>query len=108
MATKPKIYHFDEVAKHNDRHDCWLLIHGKVCSQFLIQFFSKLGELKITTSVFDVVCLQSEKITVERFCILILLNLKLLHQVYNVTRFLEEHPGGEEVLIAASGKIATL
>ncbi|OAY62112.1 cytochrome b5 [Manihot esculenta] len=56
MATKPKIYHFDEVAKHNDRHDCWLLIHGKV---------------------------------------------------YNVTRFLEEHPGGEEVLIAASEKDAT-
>ncbi|KAJ9188191.1 hypothetical protein P3X46_003578 [Hevea brasiliensis] len=56
MASEPNIYHFDEVAKHKDGYDCWLIIHGKV---------------------------------------------------YDVTHFLEEHPGGDEVLIAATGKDAT-
>lgn len=25
-----KIYRFDEVAKHNDAEDCWLIVSGKV------------------------------------------------------------------------------
>ncbi|URD83949.1 Cytochrome b5-like Heme/Steroid binding domain [Musa troglodytarum] len=25
-----RIYHFDEVAKHNDAEDCWLIVSGKV------------------------------------------------------------------------------
>lgn len=31
----------------------------------------------------------------------------MFYQVLNVTRFLEEHPGGEEVLMEAAGKDAT-
>ncbi|KAK3194552.1 hypothetical protein Dsin_025862 [Dipteronia sinensis] len=30
-------------------------------------------------------------------------NLKRLHQVYDVTPFLEDHPGGDEVMLAATG-----
>uniref|UniRef100_A0ACD5ZH32 Uncharacterized protein n=1 Tax=Avena sativa TaxID=4498 RepID=A0ACD5ZH32_AVESA len=51
-----KVYAFEEVRKHSDRKDCWLIMHGKV---------------------------------------------------YDVTAFMEEHPGGDEVLLACTGKDAT-
>ncbi|KAL0373857.1 UNVERIFIED_CONTAM: cytochrome [Sesamum radiatum] len=51
-----KLHDFEEVVKHDQKGDCWLIISGKV---------------------------------------------------YDVTAFLEEHPGGDEVLINASGKDAT-
>ncbi|KAL3737512.1 hypothetical protein ACJRO7_019109 [Eucalyptus globulus] len=30
MGSNPKVHSFDEVAKHNSRTDCWLIISGKV------------------------------------------------------------------------------
>ncbi|EXB83850.1 Cytochrome b5, seed isoform [Morus notabilis] len=56
MARDSKVFAFDEVAKHNHKKDCWIIISGKV---------------------------------------------------YNVTEFLEEHPGGDEVLLLAAEKDAT-
>ncbi|CAA2965323.1 cytochrome b5 [Olea europaea subsp. europaea] len=47
----PKVHTFEEVASHNKKDDCWLIISGKV---------------------------------------------------YNVTPFLEEHPGGDEVLLTST------
>ncbi|CAI9768844.1 unnamed protein product [Fraxinus pennsylvanica] len=52
----PKIHTFEEVASHNKKDDCWLIISGKV---------------------------------------------------YDVTPFLEEHPGGDEVLLTSTEKDAT-
>ncbi|XP_054783066.1 cytochrome B5-like [Prosopis cineraria] len=54
MASKA--FTFEEVAKHNHKNDCWIIINGKV---------------------------------------------------YDVTPFLEEHPGGDEVLLLAAEKDAT-
>ncbi|CAA0831392.1 Cytochrome b5 isoform E [Striga hermonthica] len=52
-----KVHSFEEVAKHNKKDDCWLIISGKV---------------------------------------------------YDVTPFLEEHPGGDDVLLTSTGKDATV
>ncbi|XP_057511472.1 cytochrome b5-like [Actinidia eriantha] len=56
MAPSLKTHSFEEVAKHNHKDDCWLIISGKV---------------------------------------------------YDITSFLDDHPGGDEVLITATAKDAT-
>ncbi|XP_048422208.1 cytochrome b5 [Pyrus x bretschneideri] len=56
MGSNSEVYLFEEVAKHNHKKDCWIIISGKV---------------------------------------------------YDVTPFLEEHPGGDEVLLLAVEKDAT-
>ncbi|KAK9910117.1 hypothetical protein M0R45_034092 [Rubus argutus] len=56
MASDSKVYHFDEVAQHKYKKDCWIIVSGKV---------------------------------------------------YDVTSFLEEHPGGDEVLLLAADRDAT-
>ncbi|GKU87883.1 hypothetical protein SLEP1_g2213 [Rubroshorea leprosula] len=56
MDSERKVLAFEEVTKHKERDNIWLLISGKV---------------------------------------------------YDVTQFMEEHPGGDEVLLAATGRDAT-
>ncbi|KAG4940118.1 hypothetical protein AAZX31_16G019600 [Glycine max] len=56
MGSKTKTFTFEEVAKHNHRKDCWIIVKGKV---------------------------------------------------YDVTPFLDDHPGGDEVLVTATEKDAT-
>lgn len=50
MATKT--FSLEEIAKHKEEDDCWLVIHGKV---------------------------------------------------YDVTKYLDEHPGGPEIMLSNSG-----
>ncbi|MED6161687.1 hypothetical protein PIB30_063079 [Stylosanthes scabra] len=52
-----KVFTFEDVANHNHKNDCWLIINGKV---------------------------------------------------YDVTPFLDDHPGGDEVLLTATGRDATI
>ncbi|XP_047317630.1 cytochrome B5-like [Impatiens glandulifera] len=56
MADNLKVHSFEEVSKHNNQKDCWMIISGKV---------------------------------------------------YDITNFLDDHPGGDEVLITATAKDAT-
>lgn len=39
--------------------------------------------------------------------LIILIACNYLVQVYDVTPFMDDHPGGDEVLLAATGKILT-
>ncbi|XP_031481244.1 cytochrome b5-like isoform X2 [Nymphaea colorata] len=55
-AADAKVFTLEEVSKHNNSKDCWLVINGKV---------------------------------------------------YDVTQFLDDHPGGDDVLLSATGKDAT-
>ncbi|CAN8247718.1 unnamed protein product [Cochlearia groenlandica] len=56
MGDEAKIFTLSQVSEHNQAHDCWIIINGKV---------------------------------------------------YNVTKFLEDHPGGDEVLLSSTGNDAT-
>ncbi|WVZ16318.1 hypothetical protein V8G54_009300 [Vigna mungo] len=57
MSSSTKTFTFEEVAKHNHKNDCWIIIKGKA---------------------------------------------------YDVTPFLDDHPGGDEVLVTATEKDATI
>jgi len=56
MASEGKLISGDEVAKHNTRESCWIIVHGKV---------------------------------------------------YDVTDFLDDHPGGSRIILKYAGKDAT-
>ncbi|KAK7292848.1 hypothetical protein RJT34_15702 [Clitoria ternatea] len=56
MSSNAKTFTFEEVAKHNTKKDCWIIVNGKV---------------------------------------------------YDVTPFLDDHPGGDEALLSATEKDAT-
>ncbi|CAL0307939.1 unnamed protein product [Lupinus luteus] len=56
MSSNSKVFTLDEVAKHNRKNDCWIIVSGKV---------------------------------------------------YDVTPFLNDHPGGDLVILSATEKDAT-
>ncbi|PPR91766.1 hypothetical protein GOBAR_AA28925 [Gossypium barbadense] len=77
MGGEGKVYTLAEVSQHNNAKDCWLIIEGK--------FKKKPAENAMSIS----------------------LDFSSYKRVYDVTKFLEDHPGGDEVLLSATGKDAS-
>lgn len=48
-------------------------------------------------------CLKFVHMLSFLFSIMLNLCLNVLEQVYDVTKFLEDHPGGDDVLLSATG-----
>ncbi|RWW17923.1 hypothetical protein GW17_00018127, partial [Ensete ventricosum] len=92
-----KIYHFDEVAKHKGARDCWLIISGKVkltashLSDLL--FIGKSFIFSLHVTIWSYIN-QDDHPFFSPYCLL---------QVYDVTPFMDEHPGGDDVLLTVSG-----
>ncbi|CAL9130614.1 unnamed protein product [Musa acuminata var. zebrina] len=86
-----KIYRFDEVAKHDDAEDCWLIVSGKVPN---LAF----GDHGFIVSAF---------MNMVKKCTLHGSFFSML-QVYDVSSYMAEHPGGRDVLLSATGKDATV
>ncbi|SNX82682.1 probable cytochrome b5 [Melanopsichium pennsylvanicum] len=78
MSESKKIT-MEELKQHNSHDDLWLLIDGK--GTFLGTKFQAVGDSHGAARV--------------SFCL------------YNVSKFLDEHPGGDEVLVTEAGKDAT-
>ncbi|CAM8933367.1 unnamed protein product [Rhodiola kirilowii] len=105
MATDSKVYALEEVSSHNSLKDCWLVIFGKAseCCELLY------GNLKILLGMMGLVYgkspeenafyLQSEMKGVGKE--------KHHSNVYDVTEFMDDHPGGGDVLLTSTGKDAT-
>ena len=72
-----KVFSLEEVGKHNTGKDCWMVIHNKVNNWWLIYWEINKAEVKHWSKVYD------------------------------VTKFLSEHPGGEEILLECAGVDAT-
>jgi len=67
---------YEEMIKHNTKGDCWMAIHGKVRRRLRVVYAPR-GTRTVTDRVPG--------------------------QVYDVTNFLDEHPGGAEVMMEVAG-----
>jgi len=94
MAGEAKqLFDASEVALHSSRKDCWVAIGGKVsekgdlsCTFLLVHWGRQRSDSTLSDS--------------DDFA-----GLSGWFQVYDVTKFLEDHPGGEDVLLHASGRL---
>ncbi|KAF7137196.1 hypothetical protein RHSIM_Rhsim07G0001500 [Rhododendron simsii] len=107
MTSNLEVVHpFEEVAKHNHKGDCWLIISGKV--------IDLMNNADAAVQTFQLEGLMEDSRFVLQRCNC---NFTMAHvvrdanwhdtMVYDVTSFLDDHPGGDEVLITATGKDAT-
>jgi cytochrome b involved in lipid metabolism len=87
-AGKKVVFSMKEVGEHTVQDDCWMVIEGKVGDRFL-------GAMVL---VFALVWAQNG------FRIFICLFV-LSRQVYDVTKFMDDHPGGDDVLLQSAGMI---
>ncbi|KAH9784867.1 cytochrome b5 [Citrus sinensis] len=106
MGGEGKVYTLAEVSGHNDRKDCWLIIEGKIVpvgSRRMIAGSHKanngLVDLSVSTVLDSLICLECNAYGNGL--------IAMKKSVYDVTKFLDDHPGGDEVLLSATGKDAT-
>ncbi|URD83948.1 Cytochrome b5-like Heme/Steroid binding domain [Musa troglodytarum] len=98
-----RIYHFDEVAKHNDAEDCWLIVSGKVPN---LAFRDHAVGFKSFCPSSPWLAIVSAFMSMAK-CTLHGSFFSML-QVYDVSSYMAEHPGGRDVLLSATGKDATV
>lgn len=79
-----------DVAKHSTKDDLWMIIHGKVCP------------LEPTVLAPDLVVPQLADPALSP-CVCVIRR----EQVYDLTSFAPEHPGGMKILLKYGGKDAT-
>ncbi|KAK4399859.1 cytochrome isoform A [Sesamum angolense] len=77
MPTLTKIYTMEEASEHNTKDDCWVVVDGKLDCDCYVH------------------C--TEQITVRFYLVGEL--------VYDVSSYLDEHPGGDDVLLRATGRL---
>ncbi|KAJ8315189.1 hypothetical protein KUTeg_007339 [Tegillarca granosa] len=75
----------EELAKHNTENDSWISLRGRVQKQELTLFRGLWSVLFVRRSVFEVD----------------------VRKVYNVSQYMEYHPGGIDELMRGSGIDAT-
>ncbi|MQL86409.1 hypothetical protein Taro_018936 [Colocasia esculenta] len=108
MAEQSKIHAFEDVSKHNVAKDCWLIISGKG-----FMFETSPGCPSIVNAIVNEDNLNEIDFSVYLSSygephLLLYLSLGAIGlEVYDVTPFMDDHPGGDEVLLAATGKDAT-
>ncbi|KAM7461905.1 hypothetical protein LguiA_030026 [Lonicera macranthoides] len=78
MGLDDKLFTFDEVSLHNSSKDCWVIINAKNMKELDVYRLALFG-----------------------LCSCNLLG-DIMGQAYDVTNFLSDHPGGDEVLLTAA------
>ncbi|KAJ4841737.1 hypothetical protein Tsubulata_003023 [Turnera subulata] len=135
MSGEGKVFNFSEVASHNNRHDLWLIISGKaisgsskrttydivgiemLCDDYIYtvlyahsscRYASLSSHDLIAHSTISFLRLSEHLLYACNFLIVVGERLRVVStKVYDVTKFVEDHPGGDEVLLSSTGMDAT-
>ncbi|CAJ2655721.1 unnamed protein product [Trifolium pratense] len=94
-----KVFTLADVSHHNTAKDCWLVIHNK-CRAPMTHVGHRI-RLQSKVLILDTIWKPEKSRQFPQFFVID------FFQVYDVTKFLEDHPGGDEVLISSTGKDAS-
>ncbi|KAL2546618.1 Cytochrome [Forsythia ovata] len=89
MPTLTKLYSMEEASQHNTQEDCWVVIDGKLS----VELSSRLAMTR------GVKWARAGEATFAE--------AHLFLRFMTLSSYLDEHPGGDDVLLRATGKDAT-